>query len=454
MAFVRKKGNQVVIVHGRRDLDTKKVQQQTLFVFYSKAEALAAIGDSSHWFQGMLQDEFPEIRFNWKQLKAGISAQLPVLPDLYQYKQARVNHRFRDSVVDFTRELLIADPQELMSAARVLQEQRFELEYVRDLIDWRIKLADQKPSEWNADSPFYWKTLMNRSEVPIEGREQLDDLFLKGEYEKAKPLARLLIDCWDNFAEGYNYLGLIAMDNDELVAAQEWFTKGMRVGRTLFPNRIRKDRYWSDHATRPYIRAIVYLAQAHNRLGEFEQALRLCEKLEQECTQDITAATERIPIYLNQGAFEQVVQSAQYVHLIYPQENLPLALALFEIGALTEARVHFLCGAIRFPRAANMLCGYSRKNAPKTSDEIDDHNMGVAYLRDLAHYLSKYNVRARRYFRGMLKNAAVSDLIDEAKTVGDKWRNNRSSDRTWFDRRNEMESIEFAKSKVREIWPD
>ena len=62
MPYVRKKGNQAVVVHGERDSVSKKVQQKTLFVFYSKAEALSAIGESSHWFQQTLLDEFPGIR--------------------------------------------------------------------------------------------------------------------------------------------------------------------------------------------------------------------------------------------------------------------------------------------------------------------------------------------------------------------------------------------------------
>ena len=454
MAYVRTKGNQVVVVHGVRDSETKKVQQRTLFVFYSKAEAIAAMGDSAHWFRQTLQNESPDIRFDWKKLNAGIKEHMAILPDLYEYKKERVNCRFRSAIVDFARELLIADPQMLLSSARLLQEQRFELEYLRDLIDQRLRLAEQEQSKWNRDDPFYWRTLMNRSEVPIDGLERLSSIFGKQDYDKAEALAKLLTECWDNYAEGYNYLGLISLEKGDLDIALAWFEKAMEVGRTLFPKRICKDSYWSDHSTRPYIRSLIYLAQTHNRIGDFTAALRYCEKMDKECHQDITAATERIPIYLNSGAFHMAVDSAMYVHRIYPQENLPLAFALYEIDAEHEALVHFLAGSIRFPRSARMLCGYSRTSDPQSFEEVEDHNNGVHFLRNLTHYLSNRTGRKQRFFKGILRNVAVSGLINEAVNVRHKWRENRSADRTWFDRMHEMESLEFAESKVREIWPD
>jgi hypothetical protein len=454
MAYVRRKGNQVVMVHGERDAESGKVQQRTLFVFYSKAEALAATGKSSHWFQQTLQDEYPAIRFDWKKLNAGIKEHMTTLPDLYAFKTERVDGRFRSALTDFARELLIADPQTLISSARLMQEQRRDLEYVRDLISRRLECSNQEESEWNKDDPFYWSTLMNRRDVPPEGREELSTLYERLEYEKAEALAQLLIDCWSNYAEGHNYLGLIAMDRGELNTAREQFERAMDVGRTLFPRRIRKNIYWSDHSTRPYIRAIIYSAQTCNRMGEFSTALSLCERLDHECHQDITAATERIPIYLNSRSWELAAKAARYVHKIFPQENLPLAFALHELGEEHAARVHFLSGAIQFPRTARMLCGHPGMKNPESWEETNDHNNGVGCLRDLECYFENRENTARRFFKGILKDVEVTALIKEADDVRRKWREHRSSDRRWFDRMNEMKSIEFAEAKAAEIWPD
>ena len=189
-------------------------------------------------------------------------------------------------------------------------------------------------------------------------------------------------------------------------------------------------------------------------MGEFATALKLCEKLEHECGQDITAASIRIAIYLNTSAWKLAAQSARYVHKLYPLENLTLAFALYEQGAIRDARGHFLSGAMRYPRAARMLCGYAGKTEPKSSEEVDDYDAGVAYLRDIAFYLRNSKNKARRYFKRALGMAEVTHLIEEATTVRAQWRMDRSAERTWLHRRNEMESIEYAKIKAAEIWPN
>lgn len=454
MAYVRKKGNQVVIVHGVRDSETKEVQQKTLFVFYSKAEALAAIGDSATQFQNTLESDFPDIKFDWKKIRDGLHSCIDVLPDLYQYKSERVESQFRLALTSFAKELLICDPQSLITSAGLLQEQRVALEYIRELIDWRLQQADQKPTKWNQDNPFYWRTMAQRRDVPIEGVEELSDLYLRREYEKAEMLATLLTDCWSHYAEGYNYLGLIALNRNDRNTALSWFEKARQTGRSLFPRRIAKDRYWTDHDTRPYIRAHIYLAQTHNQLGNFETALKHCEELEKECHLDIFAALERTPIFLNMGDYLNAAKAARYVCGLYPQENLLLALALYEAGERSDARVHFLAGAIRYPRTAQMLASIWRARVPKASREIGDHNLGVEYLNSLDHYLRRRSPRSKRFFKEILKNKSVQKLLHDAEIVRSKWFENRGANREWFKRMNEMESLEFAKAKVLEIWPE
>jgi len=75
-----------------------------------------------------------------------------------------------------------------------------------------------------------------------------------------------------------------------------------------------------------------------NRLGDQGKALTFCDRLEKECGQDITAADVRIPILLNAGLWEPAAQAARYVHRIYPATNLPLALALYEMGEKRRAQ--------------------------------------------------------------------------------------------------------------------
>lgn len=452
MAYVRAKGNQVAIVHGERDPETKQVQQRVLFTLYSKAEALAAIGESDHWFQNILRDEHPGLRFDWKAIESGIRESMAILPDLYTYKKDRGEGLFRESLVAFARELLVADPQDLISSARLIQEHRHELEWLRKLLDWRLKLCEQEKHEYNQDNPFYWKAMMHRREVPPETWEELSELYVRGEHDKAKALARLLTEAWPNFAEGHSYLGLIARDRGQLPEALAHFEKALEVARTLFPKRIKKDMYWQDHDTRPFIRALCYLADTHNRMGDQRKALAFCDRLEKECGQDITAADVRIPILLNAGLWEPAAQAARYVHRVYPSTNLPLALALHESGEKRRALVHFLCGAIQFPRAARLLTGL-RAQKPTNMDEARDYDHGQDFQLEIGQYLDAHR-RTRRYFADVLKLPKVAALIDEYENVRRRWREDRSEDRTWFDRMHEMQSDEFADARAAEIWPE
>jgi hypothetical protein len=57
----------------------------------------------------------------------------------------------------------------------------------------------------------------------------------------------------------------------------------MEVGRKLFPARIGKKRYRSDHSTRPDMRGLRNLALTLNQTGRFDEALALCDRLENEC---------------------------------------------------------------------------------------------------------------------------------------------------------------------------
>ena len=82
MAYVRQKGNQLAIVHGVRDPETKKSVQHTLFLLYSKAEVRAATGDSKQWFRSILEDENPHVKFNWKKIDAALLLLMDKLPDI------------------------------------------------------------------------------------------------------------------------------------------------------------------------------------------------------------------------------------------------------------------------------------------------------------------------------------------------------------------------------------
>lgn len=462
MAYVRKRGKQLLIVQGIRDSQTGKVGQKTLFTIYCKAEALNILGQSNggkaSQFRYLLERQHPEIKLNWSKILQGIKADIDVLPDLYQYKETRVRSGFREDLCSFARQLMLADPQHLVSAAGLIREHSVELEYLAELIRWRLDLYKQKRSQWNADNAFYWRFAMQETGVPPEIEEKVAGFYNRGEYERASVLFRFLIDCFDDYAEGYNYLGLISLQTEKLQEAIEYFLKGMNLGRRQFPKRIARSRYWSDLATRPYMRAMRNLILALTRAGRDEEALRYCERLEHECGDELSVASYRASIYLNRGLWREAADSALRLQNINPSGSLVAAFALFEIGRVEDAATCFLHGTLNFPRAAKMLVGI-RTDSPTNRDEAVDHNAGFDIHRNLKRYLTGRGRKAIAFFNRFLNHPRVSKLISEIEEVKRKWgEEHRTGERSAFDRMMLMQTPEFAaregKEPGRELWTE
>jgi tetratricopeptide (TPR) repeat protein len=455
MAYVRARGNQLAIVHGEREPETGKVEQRILFTLYSKAEALEALGRrdeaGSERFRYLLEREHPDVKFNWKKIRKGISEHLEVLPHLYEYRSARLRSRFRKDLCAFTRQLVLADPQDLVSAAQLIQEHRHELEYLADLIQWRLKLRKQEQNEWDADNPFYWRFVLRGSEVPPDTEEHAAGFYERGEYERGEAVFRLLVDCFDRYAEGYNYLGLIALQRNNLGEAITHFQKTIELGRKLFPKRIGKKRYWSDHSTRPYMRGLRNLTLTLNQAGRYDDALALCDRLEQECGDDITVLSFRSAIYLNTGHWQMAADAAVRLHRLYASESFTAAFALFELGHSEDAFAYILHGAVNHPRTARMLLGV-KMAAPKTHNETRDHNAGVDLIRQLRGFLSNQKRQSRRFFEDIVRHPRVRALLDETEAVAERWHNQRlTGEREAFDRMNQMHTPDFARQKAKEL---
>jgi tetratricopeptide (TPR) repeat protein len=458
MAYIRRKGNQLALVHGARDANTGKVEQRVLFTLYSKAEALEAIGrgsggkGGSHRFRSLLEGEYPSIRLNWNKIQQGIADNLEHLPDLYQYRQSRYPGQFREDLVSFARQLILTDPYHLESSAKAIADNRHELEYLCGLIRWRLDHCDQKKSEWNADNPFFWRFALRGREVPPDIEEEAAAFFNNREYEKAEAIFRMLIDAFDDYAEGHNYLGLIALEQERIDEAIIQFRKTTEVGRRLFPKRLARKHYWVDLATRPYIRGLRNLLLSLNRSGKYVEALEICEKLERECGDTDIAAWHRAAIHLNTGCWESALETAEgLIDRIFPDAGFIAGFALIEMGEIRRAVTFFLHGILQHPRAASMLAELDT-GEPVHFDQVEDHNAGVDLLNNLHGYLSNQSPAARSFYRQLLAHPIVSSLIEDMEAViaqrhesdGNEWRD-------VFDRMNEMRSADFIAAQAQRV---
>lgn len=448
MPYLRIRGSQLAIVHGEREPGNPNVQQRILFTIYSQAEALEILGRGSgkgHNFEMLLEHEYPELRFNWKKIRTDIESHLAVLPETYENGEAHVQ-QFRKDLCAFTRSLALADPQTLLPAAQLIQQHRHELEYLQELIQFRLECRHQEPSEYNQDNPFHWRSTLQGRDVPMDAEEDAEALFDKGEYEKAAAIFRLLIDSFQGWAEGYNYLGLIAYEQRQLDEARAHFEKTIETGRKLFPARLAKKWYWRDHKTRPYMRGLRNLVLTLNEMGRYEEALTLCGRLVSECGDDYEVAAHQARIYLNTRQWAAAAEAARLAGGdMDPGKGFLEAFARFELGQAEESLELFLRAALQYPRAARMLTGLAVSKKVHSSKEARDHNAGVTKLRGLREFLRTQPARSKKFFRTLLQDARVTRLLEETREVEERRNKERGGGgRKASDRLRHMHSGEFA----------
>jgi tetratricopeptide (TPR) repeat protein len=153
--------------------------------------------------------------------------------------------------------------------------------------------------------------LLQGNKVPSEAEQQAAEHYNRGEYDRAEAVFKLLIECFKDYAEGYNYLGLIALAKENLQEAISNFGRTMKMGRKLFPPNLARRHYWSDLSTRPYMRGMKNMILALIRAGHYDNALSYCDRLEKECGDEITANSYRADIYLNTALIHEYEELAK-----------------------------------------------------------------------------------------------------------------------------------------------
>lgn len=447
MAYVRRRGNQLAIVRGARHAETKKVEQEILFTLYSKAEALAALGrdgGDTFRFQSLVEHAHPDVRFDWKAISQAIAENLEVLPENYDYRSTRLLAGFRRDLLAFARQVVLLDPLGSTAAQQLVDDHRGALEYLRELIDQRLAAPAQVEDKWTADNAFYWRFASRPSDVPADVEEHAADLYERQEYRRAAAAFRLLTEAFPDYAEGHNYLGLIALDQRRTDEAVEHFERTIEVGRRLLPRRVPRSGWWSDHRTRPYMRGLRNLALALVQAKRYEEALATCDRLATECDDEITASAHRASAYLDTGRWREALVAARHIHRISPGDSLLAAFAAFELGREPEARALFLHAAMNKPRTVGGLLG-ARFARPRDREEAVDHSDGVLLARTLDDFLRKRRPASRRFFAGLWEHPMVKDLRDEVAVVTARWQADRQGDdRAAFVRMQELRSWEFA----------
>jgi tetratricopeptide (TPR) repeat protein len=454
MPYIRRRGSQLVLAHGEREPETRKVQQRILFTLYSRPEALEAIGRGSPTgrgqFRALIESANPNLRFDWKAIERAVAENLDALPETYEYRTTRLLSRFRADLCAFAKQLMLADPTALISAAQTIDTHRGELGYLIELIHRRLAAPTPEPAKYNEDNPWYWRTSLRGHDVPPDVEEFAAGHYFNREHDKAEVAFRLLVDTFDDYADGYDYLGLIAYDLGRLPEATAHFRKAVEVGRRLLPKHVARSSWWTNLDTRPYMRGLRNLALTLNETGEYAEALQICDRLETECDDAISANDLRAPVFLNIGRWADAARAAKYGSELDPSQSLVAALALQESEQRGAALVAFLHGALNKPRAARILLG-RRSSRPANGNEARDHNTGVHLVRALRPYLQRGR-GAVAYFARLLKDDRVRPLVEETENLSQRWSSGGpKADRADFERMSELRSHEFAERLAKEI---
>jgi tetratricopeptide (TPR) repeat protein len=450
MAYIRQRGNQVLIVHGHRDPHTGKVVQRTLFAVYSKGEAADILGPRNREFRAMLREQFPQLTIDWRKIERGLRALAAGLPETYEPAGgADFARDFRRDLTAFARKLILASPQYYAEGAEAVRANRHQLDFLRQLVEMDQEHADCNDAAADRKArDLYWRFAMYGNEISPDVEEMAESALEKGDLDRAEAVFSLLVEAFDHYADGYNHLGSIARERGDLEKAIAMFRKAASVGRNLFPKRIARSRYWSDLKTRPYIRALRGLTMSMNEAGRYEEAMAACERLEKECQDDISSSSCRASIHLNLGRWALASSSADRIREIEPSEGFVSAFAWAELGHRREALAHFLHAALNRPVAARVLMGAGSRKQLRGLDALD-YNTGIGLLRSLAAYLDVRRSRAvKRFFRRVMADPRVSRLLEEIELRQKRWEEVRPANREDFDRMTEMRRSEFAEKQA------
>ncbi len=286
MPYVRIRGSQLVLVHGARHPETKQVEQQILHTWYSRTEAEAAVAAAGRRatvepiLRAELELDHPGIRFDWAKIAETIHQHMHILPDDHGAREARYKDRLRGALVGCVREVAGSSPQAFRVAREALAENRVGLEFLAELVTTQLKLLDRTE---HSVRPPSWDRVPREDGQPTGDLEEIiAGQYESGEHERLAGILALLVEAYPRYADGHNYLGLIAFDRRDWATAAGHFERAAEIGRTLFGKRLAKQHYWLELSTRPWIRARHNLGLALAEAGDARRALALADKIERE----------------------------------------------------------------------------------------------------------------------------------------------------------------------------
>jgi tetratricopeptide (TPR) repeat protein len=398
-----------------------------IFVFLSREELQAASGKGKGFsgmhkeFLSLMQKKWPWLECNWKSIFEELEKKADVLPLRAEHALWRLENPFQTALENFARQILSIPNQLDEESRNLILRHRDSIDFVLHAVDNLLNKASaekqktEKKSAKESADPFLWKRILSTETISPELEEQAVELYERGAFDTAWQVFALLVGVFPDYTDGYNFLGLIRMEEERFDEARTFFELAVASGRRKLPNNLLKVDWENGRETEPYLRALRNLALVCERSGRFEQALEVCEHLRNDCQDFDSADSYTATTYLKMGRWNDARAVASRLTEVLPEFGIVAAIAAVQEHKDNEAGLFLEEAAKEAPRIVAECFGI-RLPRPKTPEDREEQDYAEDFADDVAPVLEQMNSLKRNVLTGMARELILSARIKRNST--------------------------------------
>jgi tetratricopeptide (TPR) repeat protein len=397
-----------------------------LLSFLSRDELHAALGRGKEGskrqksFQALMEKRWPWAEFNWSQIAKELEKKADILPLRGEFQTWRLDRPFQNGIDGFARQILQI-PTELDEVSRdLLVAHRDTLDFLINVADHQLNQAEnssnnsdksekkekkEKKSATETD-PFLWSRQLNPDPIPKEIEERVAELYERGAYEAAWKIFSLLVRVFPDYTDGYNFLGLIRLEEERFDEARAFFELAVAAGRRRLPRTLKKTDWNDERQTSPYLRALRNLALVCERSERYEQALEVCEHLRSECQDFDSADSYAATTYLRMKRWPEARATAARLIEVLPEFGVVASIAAVQEGKEKDAGEYLAEAARETPRVVAECFGI-RLPRPKSPEDREEQDYAEDFADDVAPAIEALPMLKRSVLTGIARELVI-----------------------------------------------
>ncbi|MFA5507050.1 MAG: tetratricopeptide repeat protein [Vulcanimicrobiota bacterium] len=420
MAFFRKRGNSVSLLHGVRheEFGVRHIKLHT----FSGLEQLRAALEEGAWqrLQVQVEQMHPELMLNWNKLREQ-ATELCSAPERRPNLQERIEatHKAARKLIDSLSGL--PEPQDLFlkavgpqlaDVARVVLLRYNKLGQMEETTMKSILcnlLPDPESTEMLVD----------------QGREA----FECGRVAAAKKYfaaARAYDPCDPDVLNSEAIQWMERRKDDQ---AESLLEEARTLAYHQLPNP-RKSYSWYQHEVRPYIRATYNLALVRSRQERWQEALELCQECLERCPNDGIGARYLLgPLLQSTGQLRLAAEehrNACHGGLVDPPDSFfDLCNVELQLGNTLPAVEAFCQGVAVNRHIPTFLLKKPRRTALPEYISVDSKECAKCYVQD-RH--SSWTSESLKTVRALWKDPQLRKVVEELQALEDQLKDNGPGD--------------------------